>query len=148
MKQHVLSPVELAILEALLESMIPSDHLGPGASEAGVPRYVVQRLAGPYRRYRAIYAAGLARLDAEADARHGLGFAELAPGPRDELVRAAELRHGDGFFELVLAHAMEGMFGDPEHGGNANFAGWELMRYQGPRYVWTALDQQLGTTGV
>lgn len=144
MSENVLSPAELAVLEAVLERLIPSDELGPGAREARVSRYVVRRLAGPYRRHRETYAAGLARLDTDAAARHGVGFAELALDLRDDLLRAAELRPADDFFDLILAHAMEGMFGDPDHGGNADFAGWELMRYHGTRYVWTARDQQLG----
>jgi gluconate 2-dehydrogenase gamma chain len=28
---------------------------------------------------------------------------------------------------------LEGMFGDPSYGGNANFAGWDLIEYPGPR---------------
>ena len=37
------------------------------------------------------------------------------------------------FFELVRRHTLEGMFGDPSYGGNANFAGWDLIEYPGPR---------------
>ena len=78
---------------------------------------------------------------------HGVGFAELAGELQDALLRAAEAREDHTFFELVLAHAMEGMFGDPAHGGNKDGAGWKLMGYPGPRYVWTERDQRLGRTG-
>jgi gluconate 2-dehydrogenase gamma chain len=137
---------ERSVLDAVLERLIPADGNGPGAREAAVSRYVLRRLAGPYRRHRDAYAAGLARLDSDANELHGGGFAELTAELQDQVLRAAEARTGDPFFELVLAHAMEGMFGDPAHGGNAEGAGWGLMGYLGPRYVWTESDQRLGRT--
>ena len=144
--ESVLTPGQLAVLEAVLDRLIPSDELGPGAREARVSRYVVRRLTGPYAHHRESYVKGLARLDAEAGALYGAGFAELAPELRDGLLRATEAPLGDPFFDLVLTHAMEGMFGDPSYGGNANLAGWRLIGYLGVRYVWTERDQQLGTT--
>jgi hypothetical protein len=138
-----LGPTELATLDAALERLIPSDALGPGAREARVARYLLRRLGGPYRDLLPVYAAGLARLEAQAQAR-GCAFAALAGERRDELLRAAEARTEDPFFELLLAHAMEGMFGDPAHGGNAERAGWDLIGYPGPRLVWTEADQELG----
>ena len=146
MSQSVLSAGQLAVLEAVHDRLIPSDALGPGAREACVSRYVVRRLTGPYAHHRETYAKGLARLDAEAVALYGTGFAELAPELRDGLLRATEARPDDPFFDLVLTHAMEGMFGDPGYGGNTNLAGWRLIGYPGARYVWTERDQQLGST--
>ena len=49
------------------------------------------------------------------------------------------------FFELVRRHLIEGMFGDPRWGGNAEGRGWALVGYPGPRLVWTEADQRLGT---
>ena len=43
--------------------------------------------------------------------------------------------------EPLLAHARQGMFGDPSYGGNVDRAGWALLGYSGPRPVWTAADQ-------
>ena len=137
---------ERSLLEAVLERLIPADGNGPGAREAGVSRYVLRRLAGPDCGHRQAYAAGLARLNADATRLHGAGFAELTAELQDQILHAAEAREDDTFFELVLAHAMEGMFGDPAHGGNAEGAGWRLMGYRGPRYVWTERDQRLGRT--
>jgi hypothetical protein len=44
---------------------------------------------------------------------------------------------------MIRTHAMQGMFGDPAHGGNTNFVGWKLVRFPGPRFVISAKDQQL-----
>ncbi len=46
-------------------------------------------------------------------------------------------------FEMIRTHAMQGMFGDPEHGGNVGFVGWKLVRFPGPRLVISAADQRL-----
>jgi gluconate 2-dehydrogenase subunit 3-like protein len=47
-----------------------------------------------------------------------------------------------GFFAMLLAHTRQGMFGDPYYGGNANFAGWDLVGYPGVRTMVTASDQR------
>src|SRR5438309_6156126 len=43
-----LNPVEAAFIEAAAARLIPSDATGPGAIEAGVPRFIDPQLAGPY----------------------------------------------------------------------------------------------------
>ena len=48
------------------------------------------------------------------------------------------------FFNLVLAHTLQGTFGDPYYGGNKNFVGWELVGYPGVRLAVTADEQRLG----
>ena len=39
---------EAAFIEAAVARLIPKDELGPGALEAGVPRFIDRQLAGPY----------------------------------------------------------------------------------------------------
>ena len=46
------------------------------------------------------------------------------------------------FFALVLNHTLQGTFGDPYYGGNANFVGWDLIGYPGVRTMVSAADQQ------
>ncbi len=50
------------------------------------------------------------------------------------------------FFPLLLEHVREGMFGDPMYGGNANFAGWDLIGYPGIKLLWTEEEQKIGTS--
>ena len=38
---------------------------------------------------------------------------------------------------------MQGTFGDPYYGGNANFVGWDLIGYPGVRLAVTADEQRL-----
>ncbi len=42
----------------------------------------------------------------------------------------------------MLNHTHQGTFGDPYYGGNANFIGWDLIRYPGVRTMVTAADQK------
>jgi gluconate 2-dehydrogenase gamma chain len=118
-------------LEAIADRLIPADAHGPSATQAGAVTYIERALQGPYAEHAATYAAGLAQL---------AGFAELSEQVQDERLRAIE---GTAFFELVRAHVLEGMFGDPGYGGNRDGAGWRLLDYPGPRRVWTEQDQAL-----
>lgn len=119
------------VLEAIADRLIPADEHGPSATQAGAVTYVERALAGPYAEHAATYAAGVADLD---------GFAALSPEAQDARLRALE---GSAFFELVRAHVLEGMFGDPSYGGNVEGVGWRLLGYPGPRREWTAEQQAL-----
>ena len=44
---------------------------------------------------------------------------------------------------MIRTHAIQGMFGDPAHGGNVGFVGWNLVRFPGPRLVVSNHEQQL-----
>ena len=141
-----LSATQTRTLRAIAERLIPTDEHGPGALPAGAVDYVGQALAGDYADLLPAYVAGLSHLDATARQRHGRAFAELAAGEQDALLTELE-RHGpaSAFFELVRRHVFEGMFGDPAYGGNRDRAGWALLGYDGPKAVWTAAEQRIGT---
>ena len=106
-------------------------------------RYVERALEGAHGKHVAAYRRGLADLDELALARFGAAFATLSDQRQDCVLREAERAH-DGFFELMRAHAIEGMFGDPRWGGNAQLAGWRLLGYAGPRAVIEEDEQRLG----
>lgn len=46
------------------------------------------------------------------------------------------------FMNIVRVHVMEGLFSDPAHGGNRDFAGWAAVGYPGPYIVYTEEQQQ------
>ena len=68
----------------------------------------------------------------------------LPPEAQDAILNTIEQKQ-PSFFGMVLDHVRQGMFGDPSYGGNANFAGWDLLGYPGPRMAVPAELQQLGT---
>lgn len=107
----------LDTLDALIERILP------GSVAAGVRGYLDETA----------YRDGLAELDA-------CGFAALTAAEQDEIVASLE---GDPFLELVRRHVLEGMFGDPRWGGNADGAGWALLGYPGPRVEWGEESQRV-----
>jgi len=135
-------------LEAVAQRVLPTDSLGPGAGEAGAAAYVERALSGPYASHLDVYREGLAAIEAAA-ATHGGDFAALPEAAQDEILIGLERSQVAGerdFFELIRAHIIEGMFGDPAWGGNAGRAGWRLLDYAGPRRVWTEHEQELDVT--
>jgi gluconate 2-dehydrogenase gamma chain len=146
-----LTAVEADLLEAMVDRLIPSDALGPGAREARAAHYIDRALGGALASSRQAYTSGLAALDRYAHASRGKGFLELSPTDKDSVLMDVEagaatpgIFAGSSaqFFTLVLNHTRQGTFGDPYYGGNANFVGWDLIGYPGVRTMVTAADQK------
>jgi hypothetical protein len=142
-----LTTAELTTLKAALGRLIPLDDLGPGANEAGVFVSIDRALGGKSAASLSLYQKGLAALDTAAGTG---GFAALDAAKQDEILTTAEAGKltGDpgGFFATLLNDTRIGMFADPIHGGNVNFAGWDLMRYPGVKLAWSAQDQAVNGT--
>jgi gluconate 2-dehydrogenase gamma chain len=144
-----LTQPQMKILEAFIERLIPKDELGPSAAEAGAQIYIDRVLAGPNAGEKASFTEGLAAMDAFAKASQGGGFADLPPEKRDAVITAFENGSATGFanarqfFNRARRLTLEGMFGDPYYGGNKNFAGWDLIRYPGPRPATSPEDQKM-----
>jgi len=146
-----LTAAESDVLEAIVARLIPSDATGPGAKEARAARYIDRALGGALASSRQTYAMGLAAVDQHARTSRGRAFTDLTPADQDALLSEVEagtaVGFADGsaaFFMMVRAHTLEGTFGDPYYGGNANFVGWDLLGYPGVRTLVTADDQRLG----
>jgi|KBSMisStandDraft_5_1062788.scaffolds.fasta_scaffold29537_2 gluconate 2-dehydrogenase gamma chain len=136
----VLTVAERQSLEAIVSRIIPAGADGPGALESGCASYIESALNDAYRSLREMYSAGLAALDSYAMSNGGKSFAASAVTEQDKFLsdfehnsRVGDYHDSAAFFETVRRHTLEGMFGDPSYGGNANFAGWELIGYPGPR---------------
>jgi gluconate 2-dehydrogenase gamma chain len=140
---------ESDLLNAFLARLIPTDACGPGASEARVGRYIDQALAGDEKALAPLFASGLAAIDEYAQAAYGAVFVSLSPQAQDSVL--ADLDSGKpatfpapgaaAFFGLLREYALQGLFCDPEQGGNANFIGWDLIGYPGVRMVWSRRNQ-------
>ena len=135
----VFSAEQMKTLEAFIGRLIPADELGPGAVELGAQNYIDRQLAGYLAPERAAFLAGLNDLDAYARRTRGGGFAELSAVQRDEILGAMENGRAEGFatarnfFNRARRLTIEGTFADPVYGGNRNGAGWDIIRYPGPR---------------
>lgn len=127
---------EARTLAAVCGQLIPRDA-DPGAEWAQVVNFIDVQLCGPYRHLRKLYRNGIACVDRTALTKFGKAFAELNGDQQVELL--AELERGDPpghlwttvdprrFFETVLAHSMQGYYGDPRHGGNRAHASWKML---------------------
>ena len=144
-----LTATEADLLEVIVERLIPSDEHGPGAKEARAAHYIDRALGGALSSSRPAYSAGLAALDRYATASRGKPFLQLAAVDQDSVLLDCETGGATGFpgssaqfFGMILGHTRQGMFGDPYYGGNANFVGWDLIRYPGVRTMVTPADQK------
>ncbi len=50
------------------------------------------------------------------------------------------------FFSMLRAHTAQGMFADPQYGGNRNFAGWRLIGFPGAQGGYTPLEMHTDGT--
>ncbi|MGD0130868.1 MAG: gluconate 2-dehydrogenase subunit 3 family protein [Bryobacteraceae bacterium] len=145
-----LSDAQLRLLAAFVDRIIPKDELGPSASECDVPVYINRSLADYLAAEKTAFVEGLEAMDAFARRSQARAFIDLPPEKRDLVLTAMEngaaegFPNARGFFNRARRLTMEGMFGDPYYGGNKNFAGWDLIRYPGPRLATTADDQKMG----
>jgi gluconate 2-dehydrogenase gamma chain len=145
-----LSAIEMATLEAITARLIPTDGNGPGATEARAAHYIDRALGGALSASREAYRNGLAAVETYARAAKGQPFDRLLPSDRDAVLREMEANVATGFmpdaqtfFNLVRTHTIQGPFGDPYYGGNANFAGWDLIGYPGVRLAAGPDDQRM-----
>jgi gluconate 2-dehydrogenase gamma chain len=145
-----LSEAQLRILAAFVDRLIPKDELGPSASESGVPVYINRALGDYLAGEKPAFIEGLEATDALARRTQNAAFVDLSPDKQDALLASMDNGTADGFpnarafFNRARRLALEGMFGDPYYGGNKNFAGWDLIKYPGPRMATTAADQRMG----
>jgi gluconate 2-dehydrogenase gamma chain len=147
---ETLNAAEADVLEAMVARIVPTDSNGPGAAEARAAHYIDRALTGPLASSKAAYVSGLAALDAYAQSSRGAPFTKLNAGDQDAVLTDLEKNvakdfgpNSSAFFNMVRNHTMQGMFGDPYYGGNANFIGWDLIGYPGIRMVVSAEDQSI-----
>jgi hypothetical protein len=70
------------------------------------------------------YRAGVKTLDAHA----GGDFAKATKSQQDRILGSSGV---SAFTTVMFAHTIEGMYSNPEYGGNKGLAGWEEIGYPG-----------------
>jgi gluconate 2-dehydrogenase gamma chain len=148
--QRIFSPEQKRTLEAFLDRLCPKDELGPGAVEIGAQDYIEVQLGDYLAAEKSLFLEGLAAVDAYARSSQGGALADLSPEKRDEVLTDIDTgkapQNTRAFFNRARRLMLEGMFGDPHYGGNKNFAGWDLIRYPGPRLATSPDMQKMGAT--
>jgi gluconate 2-dehydrogenase gamma chain len=135
---EALTADQAATVDAVVARVIPSGASGGGAAEARVGRYIDRALNGGLSLRKQEYVDGLAQLDAYSQRTYGAAFVGLSAAQQDAVLTNMQANTATGFtpdsrtfFNLVREHALQGMFCDPFHGGNANFVGWDMIGYPG-----------------
>jgi gluconate 2-dehydrogenase gamma chain len=108
------------------------------------PRYGFQSSLTPQDTYQ----KGLDLLDRYTHRTHRAPFVELDHGAQDELLKKLEAGKvnffqsptSQGFFGTLLEDAYEGMFADPQYGGNRDLVGWKLIGYPGAQRAYTPYE--------
>lgn len=131
---EILTELQAADLDAMAALIIPSDDDLPGAREARVVVFIDRSLGTFAAGQKDSMLEGLDDLNGLAAERWpGAGrFAELSDERQLELLHEIE---GGPFFGQVRTSVVFGTFAHPDHGGNHEGAGWELLGFE-PRYVW------------
>jgi gluconate 2-dehydrogenase gamma chain len=127
---------EARTLAAICDQLIPPDQ-DPGADWAQVVNFMDIQLCGPFRDAQALYRDGIASANTTAQAQFGKPFAGLIGDQQVEILSALESGNAPKaiwatvdprrFFETMLAHTMDGFYGDPRHGGNRAHASWKMV---------------------
>jgi hypothetical protein len=136
------SPVALApersrTLHAVVQRFLPGTN-GPGAADTGVAAALETALQ--HRSWRAMrpwLEHTLDQLQSQAGALHGREFCACSSAAQDELLQALERDPHPArrlVFRSLIVLSLEGLLGDPVHGGNRGFRAWEAMGLQ-PRDV-------------
>jgi gluconate 2-dehydrogenase gamma chain len=136
-------------LTAIADRILPADELGPGAGAAGAVHYINRSLAEWNQAELTTLSQGIAAINEVAIARHLYEFAAITAEQQDVLLteleagRLDKVANGEQLFNRLLRLILEGMFSDPYYGGNAGFAGWDLIGYPGAVLVSTPDMQKM-----
>jgi|SRR5579871_1719890 len=115
---------EARTIEAVCAQIVPADR-DPGAAEAGVTSYIDRQLTGFYKPLQKTYRQGIAAI--------GYDFADLpAAAQRNRLHRIEQDPAAKPFFDLLVAHTMQGFYGDPRHGGKRQRVSWKMLGVASP----------------
>ncbi|MDP2730810.1 MAG: gluconate 2-dehydrogenase subunit 3 family protein [Dehalococcoidales bacterium] len=129
-RPSTLTDYQVLMLEAATGRIIPTDD-APGATEAGVARFIDRALGEEEDARLADYISGIGELDIVSDSKFTKSFIELTPSEQDEVLKALETTP---FFSLLRTHTIWGMFADPIYGGNQDMVGWKLIKFSGATF--------------
>jgi gluconate 2-dehydrogenase gamma chain len=151
---------EAETIDAVCARIFPSGDGKPGARETKVITYVDRTTANEDEALRRCYREGVKALNALTSELYGQRFAELSDERQDEVLERVE---GSGatestgalegpedegllstFFALVWEHTIQGMFCDPQYGGNHDALGWRLVGFPGAQWGYNAEQMRPG----
>jgi gluconate 2-dehydrogenase gamma chain len=134
-----LTPSETRTLAAIADRIFPKTDT-PGAVEIGVLNYIDIALTGDYAALAPLYRQGLRAVNRLAQAKFAKRFPDLNEEQKDAVLTEFETGSVRGFkkaaefFETVRYHVLEGVFCEPQYGGNKGMIGWRLVGFPGQQF--------------
>jgi hypothetical protein len=127
---RVLTPERSQTLEAVVDRILPGTD-GPGAAATAVAAaFERAMLHRSLRGVRHGIEQLLDRLQAQAGELYAREFSQCDPGAQDEMLRALEQDPNPWtrfVFRSLIGLSLEGLLGDPVHGGNRDGGGWQAI---------------------
>ena len=138
-QMRALSRDESMLLAAIAERIFPKTDT-PGAVEIGAVDYIEIALAGDYAALAPLYRQGLRAVNRHARSKFTKVFLDLADHQKDAVLRDFEagaldsFKQAAEFFETLRYHVLEGVFCEPQYGGNKDMTGWRLVDFPGQQF--------------
>jgi Gluconate 2-dehydrogenase subunit 3 len=126
-------------LAAIADRIFPATDT-PGAVEAGAVDYILLALRGPYASQLPLYRTGLRAINRRAREKFGSRLTSLSDDQKNVILLEFEAGSAPGwkkaaeFFETLRYHVLEGVFCEPQYGGNKNMVGWRLVSFPGQQF--------------
>lgn len=115
-------------LDAITSQIIPSTD-GPGAHEAGIVYFIDRALSTFDAELREPYRTGMAEVQQKRREMFP-SSASVAKLTNEEQIRLIHAIDKTDFFELLRAHTLYGLLGNPSYGGNRDHIGWKLIGFE------------------
>jgi gluconate 2-dehydrogenase gamma chain len=137
--KNCLTVHEERTLTAIAERIFPASDT-PGAVEAGAVQYILIALRGAYASQLPFYRSGLRAVNRRARERFGGRFAALSDTDQNTILSEFEAgsvpnwKKAAEFFETLRYHVLEGVFCEPQYGGNKGMLGWRLVDFPGQQF--------------
>jgi gluconate 2-dehydrogenase gamma chain len=136
---NIFAEEESLILAAIAERIFPKTDT-PGAVEIGALNYIEIALAGDYAALAPLYHLGLRAMQRYARSKFNKKFLDLGDSEKDAVLKDFEagavenFKAAAEFFETLRYHVLEGVFCEPQYGGNKDMAGWRLVNFPGQQH--------------
>ena len=138
-KPNALSHEQGLMLAAIAERIFPATDT-PGAVDAGAVDYILIALRGAYASQLPFYRSGLRAINRRAREMFGAGFTALSDAQQNSILSEFEAgtvpnwKKAAEFFETLRYHVLEGVFCEPQYGGNKDMTGWRLVDFPGQQF--------------
>lgn len=139
-----LNEEEIALLDAIVEQIIPTDNF-PGGKWANVSNFIDKQLVTYYKKHQTGYREGLAAFEKTVIQLKGKKFEEVPFAEQTLILENMESgkfpgdywkdHSPDAFFDMVRQHSMQGFYGSPVHGGNREYISYHMLGLNYPKVI-------------